>query len=167
MILYNTGLQILYEEDFVDDDSSDFEEDENKTLTNGENKKTQKVLIEIIKFIQQSNLNKTATSSLLSLLRSAHTLNIHDIPTSKTALWKKLNISFNHDSFFFCTNCFQQLKKFQDICIMCNNKKSANSELHIFSLENEIERVVAANIKLIEWYELKENQIAADIVNSN
>ncbi|CAF4123302.1 unnamed protein product, partial [Rotaria sp. Silwood2] len=166
IILENEMLQILYEEDSVDDDSYESEQDEHETLIDSENKKNKSFFIEIVKFIRQSNLNKTTTISLLSLLRSVHKLNIHDIPTATDALWKKLDISFNYESFFFCTNCFQQLTKFTDICFMCNNKRNVNSELCIFSLVNEIERVVAANIKLMEWYELPENQTGADIINS-
>ncbi|CAF2835274.1 unnamed protein product [Rotaria sp. Silwood2] len=166
IILENEMLQILYEEDSVDDDSYESEQDEHETLIDSENKKNKSFFIEIVKFIRQSNLNKTTTISLLSLLRSVHKLNIHDIPTATDALWKKLDISFNYESFFFCTNCFQQLTKFTDICFMCNNKRNVNSELCIFSLVNEIERVVAANIKLMEWYELPEHQTGADIINS-
>jgi hypothetical protein len=156
---------LLYDEAFAEEDSAESESDENVVSFD---KKTQhhNFSYKIVEFIQQSNLNKTATSSLLSLLRLTYTSTICDIPTSTDLLWKQLNISFNYETFFFCSTCFKQLVNFQDICVICNNKQKNNSELCIFSLADEIRRVVVANIQLIEWYQLKENQVAADIVNS-
>ena len=145
--------------------SNKSESDDNVMPINNKDMKHQKFLHKIVEFIRHSNLNKSTVSSLLSLLRSTPTSTIDDIPTTTNSLWKQLDISFNYETFYFCSICFKQLEKFHDTCIKCKSKQKANSELCIFSLTDEIKRVVASNIKLIEWYQLHENQNSADIVN--
>ncbi|CAF4153181.1 unnamed protein product [Rotaria sp. Silwood2] len=123
-------------------------------------------LSELVQFIHAGNLNKSTTTSLLSLLRSAHFSTIEEIPKTTNALWKKLSIKFCFDTFYFCSTCFTNLNKYQDLCPHCNLKRTANSELCIFSLGEEIKRVVQSNIDVIEWYSLPERQIVADLILS-
>ena len=82
----------------------------------------QDVLVEVAEFIGQSDLNKMTTVSLLSLLNSAKNLDLDDFPRTIDSLWRKLQISFIYETLFFCTNCFQPLKRFRDTCGVCNNK---------------------------------------------
>jgi hypothetical protein len=146
--------------------SDEPEPDENDVSTDKESRNYQNFLYKIVDFVRQSNLTKSSTSSLLSLLQLTNRSSIQAIPTTTDSLWKQLNISFDYETFFYCSTCFSPLVKFQDTCTICNNKQRNNSELCIFSLAHELQRVVRSNIKLIEWYQLKEHQINADIVTS-
>ena len=89
-----------------------------------------------------------------------------EIPKTADALWKKLEIEFAFEKFYYCSLCFAELMKHQDVCSKCSTaEKTTNSELCVFSLTNEIQRVVLANADVIDWYRLYEHRIPCDIVN--
>ncbi|CAF2631988.1 unnamed protein product [Rotaria sp. Silwood2] len=152
--------------DFESEHSDESDTDANDVSIENQSTNHEKFLYKMVDFIRQSNLNKTSTSLLLSLLRLTNTSTIRDIPTTTNSLWKQLDVSFTYETFFFCSSCFSPLIRFEDKCVVCNNNQRNNSELYIFSLLHELQRVVRSNIKLIEWYQQHEHQINADIVNS-
>ncbi|CAF0877792.1 unnamed protein product [Adineta ricciae] len=125
----------------------------------------QQLLSEIIQFVHQANLNKTTTSSLLSLLRSIRNSKVNEIPKTADNLWRLLNIKFNYQIFYYCSSCFLNLENYQETCGQCKLKHKSNSELYVFSLSDEIKRVVLSNMDVIRWYSSPSHQIAADIVN--
>ncbi|CAF1297369.1 unnamed protein product [Rotaria magnacalcarata] len=133
----------------------------------GDNTSEDHFLSQLVNFIHSANLNKTTTNSLLSLLRSKCSCNAGGIPKTIDALWKLLDIKFDFDTYYFCSMCFAELLKYDDVCPTCCSKGTVNSELCIFSLSNEIDRVVKSNIDLIRWYSIPENQLVADVVNGN
>jgi hypothetical protein len=133
--------------------------------TDYENLNQQRFLSQLTNFMHAAQLNKTNSSSLLSLLRSTCSFTIDSIPRTTDALWQELGIAFTFKTFYYCSICFTELTRYQDSCSICNLKEKANSELCIFSISDEIERVVQSNIDLIQWYSSPEHQIAADIVN--
>ena len=121
-------------------------------------------LYEMVEFIRSANLNKTTTSSLLSLLRSVGC--DQDLPRTVDQLWSRLRISFNHDTFIHCSVCFTQLNAFHDRCSSCSNADwIPNSELIVQSTTDELRRVIESNIKLIEWYSQPQNRIVSDVVS--
>ncbi len=122
---------------------------------------------QLIDFIHMANLNKSTTTSLLSLLRATCSSTIDQIPKTTDVLWKELGLEICYQKFYYCSLCFMELNKYQDCCQNCNSKTKANSELCIFSLEHEIKRVVESNLDVIQWYSLPEHQIIPDIVNGN
>ncbi|CAF2853088.1 unnamed protein product [Rotaria sp. Silwood2] len=145
------------------DSQSDYSSDENEASHDQIEIERQNFLQQLIEFIRDANLNKTTTSSLLSLLNSSKFYD--EIPASINQLVKKLDIKFYYDIFVYCSTCFTLLSKIQDRCINCGNpKKKANSELIIFSIADELRRVVQPNIELIKWYSFRENQMISDIV---
>lgn len=135
---------------------------------NGEDASQDWFLSELTNFIHTAKLNKTSTSSLLSLLRTTHSLEIKDIPKTTHSLWKKLRIEFAFDKFYYCSICFAELVNYHDICPTCKRTKhTTNSELCVFSLANEIQRVVRSNVDVISWYRSCKNRIPCDIVNGS
>ena len=120
---------------------------------------------QLINFIHDAKLNKTTTRSLLKLLHSTCLCTADEIPKTIDALWQQLGVAFTFKTFYYCSTCFMELIRYQDICPECNLKVKANSELCIFSISDELERVVQSNINVIQWYSLPEHQIIADIVN--
>lgn len=119
---------------------------------------------QVIEFIRDANLNKTTASSLLSLLRSSTSCG--NMPSSLDELLKRLNISFHYDVFTYCSNYSSPLETLQDICGACDNlNRKPNSELIVFTLLGELQRVIRSNIKLIQWYSYPENQYESDVVN--
>jgi recombinational DNA repair protein RecR len=122
-------------------------------------------LSQLIDFIHAAKLNKTTTKSLLTLLRSTNSFTTDIIPKTTNALWEQLGVKFTFNTFYFCSTCFNELHGYQDICSVCNLKEKANSELCVFSLAEEIERVVKSTINIIKWYSLPENQIVADLIH--
>lgn len=122
-------------------------------------------LSQLTNFIHAANLNKTTTQSLLALLRSTCSLRMDNIPKSTNALRKTLGVSFTYKASFYCSSYFQELHQYQDICSSCNTKKTPNSELYVFSIEDELERIVCSHTELIKWYSLPKNHITTDIVN--
>ena len=126
--------------------------------------KRQCFLHQISQLIRDANLNKIATSSLLSLLESLICCN--QIPTSPEQLFQQLGIKFHYDAYVFCSTCFTSLERFQDRCSYCKiSVRKANSELIVFSVADELQRVVESNIELIKWYSIRENQLNSDIVH--
>lgn len=120
---------------------------------------------QLIDFIRSAQLSKTTTTSLLRLLRATKALTTDIIPKTANALWNQLGVKFGFKCYYFCSTCLQELRRYQDICSMCPSKGKANSELCVFSLEGEIERVVKSTLDIIKWYRIGENQIMADVVN--
>ncbi|CAF4711595.1 unnamed protein product, partial [Rotaria sp. Silwood1] len=118
---------------------------------------------QLIDFIHTAKLNKTTTTSLLSLLRTTKSFTT-DIPKTSNSLWEQLGVKFIFKTYYFCSFCFKQLDKYQDICTMCNSKQKANAEFCVFSPNEEIERVVKSTIDIIKWYSVPENQFAADVI---
>lgn len=145
--------------------SFQFEFDSDGGSINQENIQQQQFLSQLTDFIHTAHLNKTTTSILLSLLRSTSSLTTEFIPKTPEALWKQLGVTFSYRTFYYCSTCFSELVRYQDTCSICNSKERANSELCIFSIKDEIDRVVQSNIDVIEWYRAPENQIIADLVN--
>lgn len=119
----------------------------------------------LVNFIHAANLNKTTTQLLLKLLRKTCSLTMDNIPKTANALWQQLGVAFAFEKFFYCSVCFTELLQYQDICLNCNVKQTPNSELFVFSIEHELQRVIRSNIDVIQWYSLPEHQIIADIVN--
>ena len=118
---------------------------------------------QLIDFIHSAKLNKTTTTSLLSLLRTSKSFTT-DIPKTTNALWQKLGVKFAFKIFYFCSLCFKELNHYQDACPTCHSNEKANSELCAFSLAEEIERVVKSTIDIIKWYSVPENQLVADVI---
>ena len=147
--------------------SSQFDFDSNAVSINPENIQQQQFLSQLTDFIHTAHLNKTATSILLSLLRWTSSLTTDFIPKTSDALWKQLGVTFSYRTFYYCSTCCSELEQYQDTCSRCSSKEKANSELCIFSINDEIERVVQSNIDIIEWYRVHENQMIADVVNGN
>ena len=116
-------------------------------------------------FIHCAKLNKTTTMSLLSLLRTTNALSTDIIPKSANGLWEQLGVKFGFESFYFCSICLRELRNYQDICSVCDSKEKANCELCVFSLKEELERVVKSTIDVIQWYRIPQNQIVADVIN--
>ncbi|CAF1501219.1 unnamed protein product [Rotaria magnacalcarata] len=136
--LQNDNLRLLVEnvhhqEDYSADEDevnheSETDSQEIHTSSDDEDRDGQQFLFKIIDFIRQSNLNKVCSASLLALLRSANQFDIKNIPATTDSLWKALNISFDYQTMYFCSNCFQQPKAFKDICTSCRiykNKRNA------------------------------------------
>jgi hypothetical protein len=126
--------------------------------------RTDRFRSELIEFIRIANLNKSSTTSLLSLLRSASYVTNDQIPKSTDVLWKEFDLDFCYETFYYCSTCFLELKNAQDDCQRCAFKPQANSELCVFSLSHEVRRVVESNLDVIQWYSQPEHQITADIV---
>ncbi|CAF3964082.1 unnamed protein product [Rotaria sordida] len=145
------------------DSQSDYSSDENEATHDQIEIERKTFLQQLIEFIRDANLNKTATSSLLSLLNSSKSYD--EIPVSINQLLKQLDIKFYYDIFIYCSTCLTSLSKIQDRCINCETStKKTNSELIIFSIAEELRRVVQSNIELIKWYSFRENQMISDIV---
>ena len=141
------------------DDSSD---DNELSCDQGQSER-EYFLHQLVDFIRDANLNKTATSSLLSLLQSAKSC--EDIPSTLAHLLKELDITFHYEVFIYCSECLSPVNRFQDRCTQCSpSDRKPNSELIVFSTVDELQRVVRSNLKLIQWYSLPENQLVSDIV---
>ena len=138
---------------------------ENISPNHPEQAQQQQLLSEIIQFVHQGNLNKTTTSSLLFLLRSTRNSKVNEIPKTADNLWRMLNIKFNYQIFYYCSSCFLNLENYEDTCTQCKLKQKSNSELYVFSLSDEIKRVVLSNMDVIRWYSSPNHQVVADIVN--
>ena len=149
------------------ENSYELDFDVNNMSIDAESIHQQRVLSQLIEFIHTAKLNKSTTTSLLSLLRSIRFSTIDQIPKTTDGLWKQLDIQFYFDTFYFCSECFLSLNTYQDICPHCSLKQRANSELCIFSLADEIKRVLESNIEVIQWYSLHKHHFIADIVNGS
>ena len=123
---------------------------------------------ELMNFIHTAKLNKVTTGVLLSLLRTTCSLERENIPKRTSPLWKELHIDFAFEKFYYCSCCCTELVKHQAVCSKCSaTENPMNSELCVFSLTNEIQRVVRSNSDVIEWYRSHEHRIPCDIVNGN
>jgi hypothetical protein len=126
----------------------------------------QSLLYELVAFILNTNLDKTKVSSLLHLLRTVAPDS--DLPRTSAALWEELGVEFSYETTFYCSNpkCFARLTHFRDVCTVCTSQyRLPNSELIIFPIQKELERLVQRNIELIEWYRQQSNQIPADVIS--
>ncbi|CAF2109542.1 unnamed protein product [Rotaria magnacalcarata] len=145
-------------------EESSYQSDFNMNLSSDyENIHQHQFLTQLMDFIHTAKLNKRTTASLLSLLRTAKPFT-KDIPKSINSLWAQLDVKFAFKTFYFCSFCFKQLDQFRDICTVCNSKEKANSEFCLFSLTEELERVVKSTIDIINWYKVPENQFVADVI---
>lgn len=158
-------VEDLFSDDGVSsrNSASDDSSDENE-LSSGQGQSERECFLhQLVDFIRDANLNKTATSSLLSLLQSAKSC--EDIPSALAHLLKELDITFHYEIFIYCSECLSCLRRFQDRCTQCSpSDRKPNSELIVFSTVDEFQRVVRSNVKLIQWYSLPENQLVSDIV---
>jgi hypothetical protein len=112
-----------------------------------------KVMEKMTDFIHTAKLNKVTTTVLLSLLRTTCSFDVQDIPKTTNALWKELQIDFAFEKFYHCSLCFTELVKHQDVCPNCDAAMTTtNSELCVFSLANELQRVVRSNVDVMDWY---------------
>jgi hypothetical protein len=149
--------ELLNPQDHGDQDSS---ESSSKRCNDNE----QAFLNKVVEFIRLANLNKTTTSELLSLLRSTGTG--HNLPRTIDQLWTRMNISFNYETYIYCSVCFKQLNTCHDRCSLCSSSNSIqNSELIVYSINDELRRVLESNIELIEWYAQPKNRLVSDVVN--
>ncbi|CAF1331125.1 unnamed protein product [Adineta steineri] len=120
-------------------------------------------LSQLTNFIHFARLNKTATTSLLSLLKTTKSFSAN-IPKTTNALWEQVGVKFTFKTFYYCSSCFEELNSYQDLYIRCNSKEKANSEFCLFSLAEELERVVKSATDIIEWYSTPKNQLAGDVI---
>ena len=107
--------------------------------------------LDIIKFIQASNLNKTHTNSFLKLVNRISANKA--LPQNEKQLWETLDIQFRYKSFAYCTNCMKRLLKFSDQCdACCKTYCNVNSELVIFPIETELHAVIEMNADFVKGY---------------
>jgi len=119
--------------------------------------------LQIIEFVRSANLDKTNTDRLLDLLNSIHS-NV-DLPKSARELWEKAGVKFSYKRTVYCTKCKRQLSKYSDKCNCDNAKKNMNTELVLFSIPDEIRRVVKKNINLIEFFHAHKDEFVYDVTN--
>ncbi|CAF4012972.1 unnamed protein product, partial [Rotaria sordida] len=120
-------------------------------------------LMQIINFIRSANLDKSNTNRLLDLLNNIKS-NV-GLPKSDRELWKRAGIQFTFQTNIYCSNCNRQLSKFADKCACLNGNQNMNTELILFSIPDEIRRVVKMNFHLIEFYENYRHEFMYDITN--
>jgi hypothetical protein len=118
--------------------------------------------LEIAKYICKANLDKAKTSELLSLLKHVHNHN-EGPPSSNTELWRKLNVQFDYVRLEYCTNCMMELIN-GSVCLCNKNHGQPPTELIVFSIVNEITRVVKNNYHLILKYRSEKNNVQDDII---
>jgi hypothetical protein len=70
-------------------------------------------------------------------------------------LWREAGIEFNDETTILCMSCMKKLGKFSDRCPCNDPNRKRNSELVVFSIANELRRVIEANIDAIDWYAQK------------
>ena len=119
--------------------------------------------LQIAKYVCQANLDKTKTNELLSLLSNVHNQD-EPSPPSSISLWNKLNIKFDYVRIEYCTNCMVELVPGSS-CSCSKRYQPILSELIIFSVVNEISRVVKKNYDLILKYKAEKNNLQDDIVH--
>ncbi|CAF5062652.1 unnamed protein product, partial [Rotaria sp. Silwood1] len=119
--------------------------------------------LHIAKYICEANLDKTKTNELLSLVN--HVNNQDELPpTSNVKLWNKLNIKFDYVKIQYCTNCMIELVP--GCSCSCNKRQQpVLSELIIFSVANEISRVVKNNYDLILKYREEKDNLQDDVIH--
>lgn len=122
-----------------------------------------KEYLQIVEFIRDANLDKTNTDQLMRLLN-----NIKEnagLPQTGRELWKEIGIEFNYQKFIYCTKCKQQLLKFGSKCDCDKTNHLMNTEVVLFSIADEISRVVKNNIDLIEFFRIHRNEFPYDVTN--
>ncbi|CAF2923954.1 unnamed protein product [Rotaria sp. Silwood2] len=130
-------------------EDNSYQSDFNVTLSSDyENVHQHHFLSQLIDFIHTAKLNKTTTTSLLSLLRTTKSFTT-DIPKTSHSLWEQLGVKFIFKTYYFCSFCFKQLDEYRDICTMCNSKQKANAEFLVPCAENQF----AADVIRGEWYQ--------------
>ena len=120
-------------------------------------------LIQIIDLIRSANLDKSNTDRLLALLNNIHS-NV-GLPKSGRELWKRAGVEFTFKTNIYCSICDRQLSKFADKCSCFNGNHNMNTELLLFSIPDEIRRVVKINFDLIEFFDDYRNEFMYDITN--
>ena len=115
--------------------------------------------LEIAKYICRLNLDKFKTNQLLSLLNQVHDQPIQS-PLSSISLWKNLNIEFKYTTFTYCPNCIFELTE----CSCSTTTRLIPSKLIVFTLSEEITRVVKSNYDMILKYKHKHHENQDDIV---
>ncbi|CAF3972437.1 unnamed protein product [Rotaria sp. Silwood1] len=115
--------------------------------------------VKIATFICSSQLDKSNANQLIKLLNHVHDQETPP-PLSLVSLWNQLKVKFNYTTKKYCSNCMLELIK-----CTCNNTNCVlNSELIIFSITEEITRVVKNNYDLILKYRLEQHKNKDDIV---
>ncbi|CAF3867536.1 unnamed protein product, partial [Rotaria sp. Silwood1] len=89
-------------------------------------------------------LDKSNTKRLLDLLNNIKS-NVA-LPKSDRELWKRAGIQFTFNANIYCSDCNRQLSKFSDKCTCPNGNQNMNTELILFSIPDEIRRVVFCTI---------------------
>ncbi|CAF1397656.1 unnamed protein product [Rotaria sordida] len=172
--IYNSNYSTVNEDNhnFTDDLESNIQLDNDFYLiessqsedSGGENDSDEdEELMQIINFIRSANLDKSNTNRLLDLLNNIKS-NV-GLPKSDRELWKRAGIQFTFQTNIYCSNCNRQLSKFADKCACLNGNQNMNTELILFSIPDEIRRVVKMNFHLIEFYENYRHEFMYDITN--
>ncbi|CAF2904707.1 unnamed protein product, partial [Rotaria sp. Silwood2] len=120
-------------------------------------------LIQIIDFIRGANLDKSNTDRLLDLLNNIHS-NV-GLPKTGRELWERAGIKFTFKTNIYCSICNRQLTKFADKCNCLHGNQNMNTELILFSIPDEIRRVVKLNFNLIEFFADYRHEFMYDITN--
>ncbi|CAF4095285.1 unnamed protein product [Rotaria sp. Silwood2] len=122
-------------------------------------------LIQIIDFIRGANLDKSNTDRLLDLLNNIHS-NV-GLPKTGRELWERAGIKFTFKTNIYCSICNRQLTKFADKCNCLHGNQNMNTELILFSIPDEIRRVVKLNFNLIEFFADYRHEFMYDITNGD
>ncbi|CAF1928317.1 unnamed protein product [Rotaria magnacalcarata] len=133
--------------DYNDIDSSS-DDSSIDILDDGQNR-LNKHCFDLVNFIRLSNLNKKNTNHLLKLINDL--CSDKNLPRTDKQLWQQVGVEFNYQLFIYCTNCMTLLKNVNDNCDLCINKPSViNLELILFSIENELYRIVKMNEEFLK-----------------
>ncbi|CAF2041896.1 unnamed protein product [Rotaria magnacalcarata] len=124
-----------------------------------------KKYLQILEFIRDANLDKASTDRLMRLLNNVN--EYAGLPRTGRELWHELGVEFNYRTFISCTKCNKDLLKFGDKCNCIETNHLMNTEFVLFSLADEIRRVVKNNIDLIEFFRIHKAEFPYDIVNGN
>ena len=120
-------------------------------------------LIQIIDFIRGANLDKTNTDRLLDLLNNINS-NV-GLPKSGRELWEPAGVKFSFKTNIYCSICNRQLSKFTDKCNCANRTQNTNTEIILFSIPDEIRRVVKINFNLMKFFDDYRHEFMYDITN--
>ncbi|CAF0896875.1 unnamed protein product [Rotaria sordida] len=138
-------------EDTEDTNASDNYSYDSSVENTNEESEIDRFCLDLIHFIRSSNLNKTNTNNLLTLIDNISSNK--SLPQTEKQLWKQLNIKFDDKTIIYCTNCLKKLVKFNDCCDSCANVHLyINSELIIFLMEKEISQIIQMNTDFIKGY---------------
>ncbi|CAF3960080.1 unnamed protein product [Rotaria sp. Silwood2] len=115
--------------------------------------------VKVATFICSSQLDKSNANQLIKLLNHVHDQETPP-PLSLVSLWNQLKVKFNYTTKKYCSHCMLELIK----CTCNNTNRVLNSELIVFSITEEITRVVKNNYDLIMKYRLEKQKNKDDIV---